>query len=66
MTAKEHVLQIYPDACIEQLGFNGWCIVSKHNNIDYEFVGSYTINPNRAWQKAWKDIQRTMLETLEK
>jgi hypothetical protein len=68
MTAKEKVLQIYPHAHIvhESDIVDRYCITAGTIiNGKFEFISRSTTNPERAWRKAWKDIQEDMLEMLE-
>jgi len=69
MTDKEQVLAIYPNARALSYTFGGqrlWFIINdsillKENQK--ELATDYTID--RAWSKAWNNIQQEMLEKLK-
>lgn len=66
LTAREMVMSIYPDAHVIEDLEHKYLVIGYYtvNTFDEQFFGQSTTNPNRAWRKAWKNIQQDMLEKL--
>ena len=65
MTAKEHVLAIYPDAFVDNFPSRLYLWTVSVINSDGGWWIGIDSTPEKAWKFAWEQIQKNMLWKLE-
>jgi hypothetical protein len=66
MTAKEHVLSIYPQARLSSAHSEAHFICAHDEHGRCLFISYTRKRPVNAWKNAWKVIQKEMLDKLSK